>query len=84
MAKKMIHPIRSEADYEAAVDEIEQYFDNEPKPDTSEAHRFDSGDVEKLALILFFVKKIRCRISAALDRRGGGGTARRLSNPSPR
>jgi HTH-type transcriptional regulator/antitoxin HigA len=41
MAKKMIHPIRSEADYKAAVDEIEHYFDNEPKPDTPEADRFD-------------------------------------------
>jgi HTH-type transcriptional regulator/antitoxin HigA len=41
MAKKMILPIRSEADYEAALDEIEQYFDNEPEPGTPEADRFD-------------------------------------------
>ncbi len=32
MAKKMIRPLRSEADYEAALDEIERYFENEPKP----------------------------------------------------
>ena len=41
MAKKMILPIRSEADYEAAIDEIEQYFDNEPEPGAPEADRFD-------------------------------------------
>jgi HTH-type transcriptional regulator/antitoxin HigA len=41
MAKKMIRPIRSEADYEAAVDEIERYFEHEPKPGTAEADRFD-------------------------------------------
>ena len=39
--KKMIRPLRSEADYEAALDEIERYFENEPKPDTAEADRFD-------------------------------------------
>jgi HTH-type transcriptional regulator / antitoxin HigA len=41
MAKKMIRPIRSEADYDAALDEIEQYFDNEPKPGTPDADSFD-------------------------------------------
>ena len=41
MAKKMIRPIRSEGEYEEALDEIEQYFENEPKPGTSEADRFD-------------------------------------------
>jgi HTH-type transcriptional regulator / antitoxin HigA len=41
MAKKMIRPLRSEADYEAALDEIEHYFDNEPNPGTAEADRFD-------------------------------------------
>src|SRR5262245_10184471 len=41
MAKKMIRPIRSEADYDAALKEIEQYFESEPKPDTPEADRFD-------------------------------------------
>jgi HTH-type transcriptional regulator / antitoxin HigA len=47
MAKKMIRPIRSEADYEAAVKEIERYFENEPKPGTPEGDRFD-----RLALII--------------------------------
>jgi HTH-type transcriptional regulator/antitoxin HigA len=41
MAKKMIRPLRSEADYDAALEEIERYFENEPKPDTTEADRFD-------------------------------------------
>ncbi len=41
MAKKMIRPLRSEADYEAAVDEIERYFEHEPKRGTTEADRFD-------------------------------------------
>lgn len=41
MAKKMIRPLRSEADYDAALADIEQYFDKEPRPDTPEADRFD-------------------------------------------
>ena len=41
MAKKMIRPIRSEADYDAALEEIERYFENEPEPGTPEADRFD-------------------------------------------
>jgi len=36
-----IHPIRSEADYDAALVDIEQYFVNEPDPGTPEADRFD-------------------------------------------
>jgi HTH-type transcriptional regulator/antitoxin HigA len=41
MAKKLIRPIRSEADYDAALGEIERYFENEPKPGTPEADQFD-------------------------------------------
>jgi len=41
MAKKMIRPIRSEADYDTALEEIERYFDDEPKPGTADADRFD-------------------------------------------
>jgi HTH-type transcriptional regulator/antitoxin HigA len=41
MAKKMIRPLRSEADYDAALNEIERYFEKEPKPGTPEADRFD-------------------------------------------
>jgi HTH-type transcriptional regulator/antitoxin HigA len=41
MAKKMIRPLRSEADYDAALKEIERYFENEPKPGTLQADRFD-------------------------------------------
>jgi HTH-type transcriptional regulator/antitoxin HigA len=41
MANTMIRPLRSEADYEAALDDIERYFDHEPTPGTPEADRFD-------------------------------------------
>ena len=41
MAKKLIRPIRSEADHDAAFNEIERYFENEPKPGTPEADRFN-------------------------------------------
>src|SRR5215470_584863 len=47
MAKKMIRPLRSEADYDAALEQIESYFENEPKPGTPAADRF-----ELLALII--------------------------------
>lgn len=36
-----IHPIRTEADYRAAMREISAFFDNEPQPDTPEGDRFD-------------------------------------------
>ena len=36
-----IRPIRSEEDYDAALQEIAQFFDHEPLPGTSEADRFD-------------------------------------------
>src|SRR6202007_3361196 len=41
MAKKIIRPLHSEADYDAALKEIERYFENEPKPGTAEADHFD-------------------------------------------
>ena len=41
MAKKMIRPIRNEAEYDEALEEIERYFKNEPRPGTPEADRFD-------------------------------------------
>jgi HTH-type transcriptional regulator/antitoxin HigA len=41
MAKKMIRPLRSEADYDSALSEIERYFDKEPIPRSAEADRFD-------------------------------------------
>jgi HTH-type transcriptional regulator / antitoxin HigA len=41
MAKKLIRPLRSEADYNAALADIEHYFDREPKQGTPEADRFD-------------------------------------------
>jgi len=41
MAKKVIRPLRTEADYDAALVEIERYFDKEPKQGTPKADRFD-------------------------------------------
>lgn len=41
MAKAMIRPLRSEADYDRALDEVERYFDHAPKPGTPDADRFD-------------------------------------------
>lgn len=39
---KFLKPISSEAEYDAAVAEIEQYFDDEPAPGTPAAHRFQA------------------------------------------
>jgi len=39
--KRSIRPLRSEADYEAALAAIEYYFDHEPRKGTAEADRFD-------------------------------------------
>jgi HTH-type transcriptional regulator/antitoxin HigA len=41
MAKRMIRPIRTEAEHREALKEIERYFGNEPKPGTAEADRLD-------------------------------------------
>jgi HTH-type transcriptional regulator/antitoxin HigA len=41
MAKKVIRPLRTEREYEAALDEIERYFEREPKRGTPDADRFD-------------------------------------------
>src|SRR4051794_5333915 len=41
MAKKMFRPIRTEIEYDEALQEIEQYFEKEPKPGTPEGDRFD-------------------------------------------
>ena len=40
MAKSPI-PLRTEADYDAALAEIEYYFEQEPRPGSPEAGRFD-------------------------------------------
>jgi len=40
-AKKIIRPLRNEREYEAALREIEHYFQDEPKAGTAEADRFD-------------------------------------------
>jgi len=37
----MIRPIRNETEYDDALEEIERYFENEPKPGTADADRFD-------------------------------------------
>ena len=44
MTKKMIGPVRSEADYDAALVEIERYFENEPERCTPEADRWPAQD----------------------------------------
>jgi HTH-type transcriptional regulator / antitoxin HigA len=36
-----IQPIRSEADYDAALQEIAAYFERAPEPGSAEADRFD-------------------------------------------
>jgi HTH-type transcriptional regulator/antitoxin HigA len=54
---KPVRPLRSEADYEAALDAIEAYFESEPKPGTPEADRFDL-----LALVIEDYEKKRCPI----------------------
>jgi HTH-type transcriptional regulator / antitoxin HigA len=36
-----VRPLRTEADYEWALKEVEPYFDNPPQPGTAEADRFD-------------------------------------------
>jgi len=38
---KEIRPIRDEADYDAALAEVDQYFRNEPKRGTPEGDRFE-------------------------------------------
>jgi HTH-type transcriptional regulator/antitoxin HigA len=41
MTQLEIRPLRIEADYNAALKEIERYFEYEPEPGTPEADRFD-------------------------------------------
>ncbi|MGH6984495.1 MAG: helix-turn-helix domain-containing protein [Stellaceae bacterium] len=41
MAHMEIRPIRNEAGYDAALKEIERYFEREPERSTPEADRFD-------------------------------------------
>jgi HTH-type transcriptional regulator / antitoxin HigA len=40
-AHRAIRPLRNEADYDAALAEIERYFEATPKPSSPEADRFD-------------------------------------------
>lgn len=41
IANMPVRRLRSEADYDAALDATERYFDKEPKPGTPAADRFD-------------------------------------------
>ena len=41
MAKEMIEPRRSEAEYDTALKDIERYFEKEPGAESPEANRFD-------------------------------------------
>ena len=36
-----VRPIRTEADYRWALEQVERYFDEEPRPGSPEADRFD-------------------------------------------
>jgi HTH-type transcriptional regulator/antitoxin HigA len=54
-----IRPLRTEADYDAALRSIEEYFVNEPDPDTPEADRFDL-----LALVIADYERRRWEIEA--------------------
>ena len=42
MARELNGRLATEAEYEQALDEIERCFENEPKPGTPEAARFDT------------------------------------------
>jgi len=44
---EMVRPVRTEADYEAALAAIRPYFDHEPEPGTDEADHF-----EMLAMVI--------------------------------
>jgi HTH-type transcriptional regulator / antitoxin HigA len=57
-----IRPIRNEADYDAALKEIEQYFEHEPAPGTLEADRFDV-----LATLIGAYEQERWRIDPPAD-----------------
>ena len=72
MAKKRIRPLRSNADYETALTEIEGYFENEPKPGTPEADRFDL-----LALVLERYESKRWPIGNWPPRRPVAGSCRK-------
>jgi HTH-type transcriptional regulator/antitoxin HigA len=41
MPRKAIRPLRTDAEHKAALVEIEQYFEREPKPGTPAGDRFD-------------------------------------------
>ena len=56
MARTAVRPIRNKREYEAALDEIKRYFENEPAPGTPEADRCDL-----LALVIEdYEKKLAC------------------------
>jgi len=72
MAKKIIRPLRSEADYAATLEEIERYFEKEPKPGTSEADRFDL-----LALIIEHYERKRWPMEPITEQALGRAAGRR-------
>ena len=59
MAKKVIRPLRNDAEHKAALAEIERYFAREPKLGTSAADRFDL-----LALVIEDYERKRWPIEA--------------------
>jgi HTH-type transcriptional regulator/antitoxin HigA len=61
-----IRPLRSEADYDVALEAIETFFVNEPEPGTPEADRFDL-----LALVIADYERRHWEIDACEARRLG-------------
>ncbi len=59
MAKKVIRPLRSDAEHKAALAEIERYFEREPRLGTPAADRFDL-----LALVIEDYERRRWPIEA--------------------
>ena len=78
MAKKMIRPIRTETEHDEALEEIERYFENEPKPGTPEADRFDL-----LALIVEDYERKRWPVEPPRRSRRSGTAWKRAAMPKP-
>ena len=70
-AQTVIHPLRSEADYDAALVAIERYFDEPPKAGTPAADRFDL-----LALVIENYERKRWPIEPPEALTPSGRTAR--------
>jgi antitoxin component HigA of HigAB toxin-antitoxin module len=77
-SNKPIRPLRNEADYEAALDAIQRYFDDEPKPGTPDADRFDL-----LALVIEDYEKKRWPIEPPIRSTPSATAWRPAISPKP-